>query len=105
MEDCLDIFGLYNIFSEYILFLISYKFNVGELARYLCEKLRREAASVKIQKNARKYIARTAYISLCDSAVSIQTGMRCMAARNKLKFRRQTESTIVIQVGRIFCLQ
>ncbi|KAI9078793.1 hypothetical protein K1719_039251 [Acacia pycnantha] len=69
----------------------------GELARCLCEKKRREAASVKIQKNGRMYIAKTSYKTLRASAVSVQTGMRCMAARNELKCRRRTEASIVIQ--------
>lgn len=44
------------------------------------------------------YLARKAYKELYSSAVSIQTGMRGMAARNELRFRRQTRAAIVIQV-------
>lgn len=45
------------------------------------------------------HLARKAYKELCSSAVSIQTGMRGMAARNELRFRRETRAAIVIQVN------
>ncbi|KAA8548908.1 hypothetical protein F0562_000592 [Nyssa sinensis] len=43
------------------------------------------------------FIARKAYKILCSSAVSIQTGMRGMAARNELRFRKQRAAAILIQ--------
>ncbi|KAM5553425.1 myosin-6-like [Rosa sericea] len=66
-----------------------------ELHRY--ENLRREVASVKIQKYSRRYISKNAYKIAWCSAVSIQTAMRGMAARSELKFRRRTTAAIVIQ--------
>lgn len=45
------------------------------------------------------HLARKVYIELCSSAVSIQTGMRGMTARNELRFRRQTKAAIIIQVN------
>ncbi|KAL5542469.1 hypothetical protein UlMin_010179 [Ulmus minor] len=69
----------------------------GQVARHHYECMRREAASVKIQKYYRMYFARNGYQKLYSSAVSIQTSMRGMAARNELKFRKQTRAAIVIQ--------
>jgi myosin-5 len=71
----------------------------GELARQVFEGLRREASSLLIQRYFRMHIARKAYKELYASAVSIQTGMRVMAARRELHFRRTTSAAIVIQVG------
>lgn len=44
------------------------------------------------------HIARKAYKELYASAVSIQTGMRMMAARCELNIRRRTGAATVIQV-------
>lgn len=74
----------------------------GQLARKVYEGLRREAASLRIQRDLRMHLARKAYKDLYSSSVSIQTGMRGMAARNELRFRRQTRATIKIQVGQGF---
>lgn len=71
---------------------------LGQLARQVYESMRREASSIRIQKDLRKHLARKAYNQLCSSAVSVQTGMRGMAARNELRFRRQTRAAIIIQV-------
>lgn len=73
-------------------------FSSGELARQVYESMRREASCLQIQKDLRMHLARKAYKELCCSAVSIQTGMRGMAARNQLRFRRQTRAAIIIQV-------
>ncbi|KAJ0110865.1 hypothetical protein Patl1_01663 [Pistacia atlantica] len=69
----------------------------GQLAREVYESVRREASSLRIQRDFRMYIARKAYKDLCSSASCIQTGMRGMAARNELRFRRQTQAAIIIQ--------
>lgn len=50
------------------------------------------------------YLAKKAYKDMCSSAVCIQTGMRGMAARNELRFRRQTQASIIIQVTLLFFL-
>ena len=50
------------------------------------------------------HVARKAYKELYFSAVSIQTGMRGMVARNLLRFRRQTRAAIVIQVRHFFII-
>lgn len=71
----------------------------GELTRHVYEGMRREASCMRIQRYLRMYLARKAYIELCSSAVSIQTGMLGMAARNELRFRQQTRAAILIQVS------
>jgi len=91
----------YYVINERLLhctFLCS-EFYAGQLARHQFECLRREAASMKIQKDFRMYISRNAYKTTYASAICIQTGMRGMAARNDLRFRRRTKAAIIIQVG------
>jgi myosin-5 len=60
--------------------------------------MRKEAASIRIQKNVRAHRARTFYTNLQASAKAIQTGMRAMAARNEYRYRRRTKAATVIQV-------
>ena len=76
-----------------------YEFNIGHLAQHQYECMRREAASLIIQKNFRMHISRNAYKTIYAPAIYIQTGMRGMAARNDLRFRKRTQAAIVIQVG------
>ena len=71
----------------------------GQLARQVFEGLRREASSLLIQRCFRMHIAKKAYKELYASAVSIQTGMRVMAAQCELYSRRRTSAAIIIQVG------
>lgn len=73
----------------------------GQLARQVYECMRREASSLMIQRDLRMYLARKAYKELHSSAVSIQTGMRGMAVRIELRFRRQTRAAIIIQVNEL----
>jgi len=70
----------------------------GQVARYVFEIKKREAACLIIQKDLRRYVARKSYLELYSSASTIQRGMRGMAARSELRFRRQTKAAIVIQV-------
>lgn len=87
--------GIYNLyFLCFLLWLIA-----GELARQVYENMRREASCLRIQRDYRMHLARKVYNELCSSAVSIQTGMRGMTARNELRFRRQTKAAIIIQVN------
>lgn len=60
--------------------------------------MRRDAASIKIQKHARAHSARKAYLQVYESAIVIQTGLRAMAARNEHRFQRETKASIIIQV-------
>lgn len=64
--------------------------------------MRREASSLMIQRDWRMYTARKAYREVHCSALSVQTGMRGMAARNELRLRRQTRAAIIIQVKPLF---
>ncbi|XP_052196430.1 myosin-6-like [Diospyros lotus] len=59
--------------------------------------MRKEAACLRIQKNARMYLSKKAYKMLISSAVTIQTGMRMLAAHHELHFRKQTKAAILIQ--------
>jgi len=70
----------------------------GQLARQVYEGMRQEASSLVIQRCFRMHIAWKAYKDLYTSAISIQTGMRGMAAHCELHFRRQTKAAIAIQV-------
>ncbi|KAE8668077.1 Myosin-6 [Hibiscus syriacus] len=69
----------------------------GQLGRHLYEGMRREAASLNIQKYTRRFIKRKSYKNLWFSAVSIQASLRALSARNELRFRKQTLAAIVIQ--------
>lgn len=73
----------------------------GEVGRHLYQCMRREAACLRIQRDARTFLAKKAYRTLCSSCISIQTGMRGMVARNELQFRKRTQAAIFIQVNLI----
>lgn len=68
--------------------------------------MRRDAASIRIQKHVRAHSARKAYLQVYESATAIQTGLRAMAARNEHRFRRETRASIIIQLSRfaLLCL-
>ena len=70
----------------------------GQIARHHYEDLRREAASLTIQAYYRMHFARKNYRNLCSASTTIQSGLRGMAARNELHFRRQTKAVVIIQV-------
>lgn len=71
---------------------------IAQLARKLYQNMRREAASICIQKNTRAHRARICYTNLQASATVIQTGLRAMDARNKHRHRRRTKAAIIVQV-------
>lgn len=60
--------------------------------------MRREAASIKIQKHVRACAARKSYMKLKTAAIVIQTGMRAMAARNEFRNRRRDKAATIVQV-------
>ena len=77
----------------------SFPFNISaKLARKLYGYLRREVASIRIQKHVRAHRARMNYTSSQASAIVIQSGLRATAARNEDRYRRQTKASIKIQV-------
>lgn len=61
--------------------------------------MRREAASLRIQKQARTYIRQTAYKRLCVSAIYVQTGLRARAARVELQYRKKRRAAVIIQAS------
>eukprot|EP00258_Populus_trichocarpa_P031058 XP_024447077.1 myosin-11 [Populus trichocarpa] len=72
----------------------------GRLACKIFDRMRREAAAIKIQKHTRKYAARTAYKKLHVSALVVQTGLRAMIARKEFRFRKRTKAATIIQARR-----
>lgn len=70
----------------------------AQLARKQYEQMRREAASIRIQKHQRTHMARKFYTKLRASAIVIQTGLRAMAARNDFRHRRRTKAATLVQV-------
>ena len=70
----------------------------ARIACKLYEHMRREAASIRIQKHARTRAARNSYIKLQEAALVIQTGLRAMAARNEFRRRRRNKGATIIQV-------
>ncbi|KAK1260558.1 hypothetical protein QJS04_geneDACA002230 [Acorus gramineus] len=72
----------------------------GHLVRQIYESLRREAACLKIQKNLRMCVARKTYKELLASSITIQSGLRGMAARKELLLKRQTRAAITIQAAK-----
>ncbi|KAK6126771.1 hypothetical protein DH2020_039479 [Rehmannia glutinosa] len=81
----------------YGLTITSFLFLLAISACNLYEQLRREAAAIKIQKNFRCYTARVSYLTLQNSAIIVQTGMRAMTALNEFRFRKHTKAAIKIQ--------
>ncbi|CDY39766.1 BnaA09g10180D [Brassica napus] len=66
----------------------------GQLARHIFEDLRRkEAAALKIQRALRIYLERRSYI---EAVVTVQSGLRGMAARDVLG--RKIKATLAIQI-------
>nr|GMD50605.1 myosin-17-like [Ipomoea batatas] len=70
------------------------------LACKLYEQSRREAAAIKIQKSFRCFVAWKSYSTLRHSAITLQTSMRAMVARDEFRFRKQTKASIEIQAAR-----
>lgn len=60
--------------------------------------MKREAAAKKIQKNIRRYHARTTYKKLHVLGLFLQTGLRAMAARKEFRFRKKSKAATVVQV-------
>ncbi|KAJ6915554.1 hypothetical protein NC652_018251 [Populus alba x Populus x berolinensis] len=59
---------------------------------HVCENISREAASLRIQRDLRMYLAKKAYKDLCYSTISIETGMSGIAT-----LQRHTRVAIMIQ--------
>ena len=70
----------------------------AQLARKLYEYMRKEAASIRVQKHVRAHTARKSYMNLQASAIAIQTGLRAMTARNEHRQRRRNKAATKVQV-------
>ncbi|TXG63786.1 hypothetical protein EZV62_010780 [Acer yangbiense] len=68
-----------------------------KLAHKKYTNMKREAASIKIQKNLQRLVARKAYATIQNAAVILQTALRVVAALNEFKSRRRTRATVIIQ--------
>ena len=60
--------------------------------------MRREAASIYIQKHVRAHKLRRTYKNLQAAATVIQTGIQALAAQNEYRYRRRTKAANKIQV-------
>lgn len=70
----------------------------GNLASKLFDKMRREAAAIRIQKHARRHQARKKYSKLRVSVLALQMTLRTMAARKEYQIRRRNKAATLIQV-------
>lgn len=50
----------------------------------------------------RMHYARKNYVEICSAATNIQSGLRGMDARIKLRLKRQTKAAVIIQVRKRF---
>ncbi|KAI4340198.1 hypothetical protein MLD38_025060 [Melastoma candidum] len=69
----------------------------GKLASKLFERMKKEVAATKIQKNARSYLCRMSYAKLRASCLVLQCYLRAMHARNVFEQRKRTNASITIQ--------
>nr|GMD57352.1 myosin-11-like isoform X1 [Ipomoea batatas] len=69
----------------------------GRVAGKLFEKLKKEAAALRIQAHTRRHQARKSYVRLRNSVLVVQTGLRSMDAHKRLRFRKQTKAATLIQ--------
>lgn len=92
--------SIVSFVGQHIFLQIADMFITGaaRLARKLYESMRREDASIRIQKYTRSHVARKSYTQLRSAAIVIQTGLQAMAARNEYRHKRRTKAAIIIQV-------
>ncbi|MFS7888776.1 putative IQ motif, EF-hand binding, P-loop containing nucleoside triphosphate hydrolase [Helianthus anomalus] len=69
----------------------------GTLAAKVYEDARKRIVSTKIQSNFRRYTLRSSYIRLGHAVVLIQAGLRAMAARYELRYRRLHKAATTLQ--------
>lgn len=60
--------------------------------------MKREIATVIIQRDLRRHLTRKAYLRIKLSTGVLQTGLRSMVARIEFRYRERTKAAIVIQV-------
>ncbi|XP_027081188.2 myosin-15 isoform X2 [Coffea eugenioides] len=69
----------------------------GHLARKLYTSIREETAAIIIQKYARRWLFRHAYVQLYMSIVFIQSSIRGFSARQKFLYRKEHRAASIIQ--------
>ncbi|KAE8667135.1 Myosin-12 [Hibiscus syriacus] len=69
----------------------------SNMARKIYDELRRESGALNVQKNFRRHIDRKSFLTMRKSAITLQTGLRSMIARNEFRFRKQTKAATIIQ--------
>lgn len=74
----------------------------GCLARNIIEARRQIAAAVSVEKYARRWLCRCAYLNLRSVALVIQSGIRYILAAKMLLHLKNVKATTVIQVILIF---
>lgn len=72
----------------------------GKRARKLYKEKREDAAAVKIQRNLRRQLATRSYNGIRFSAVTLQSGLRAMAARSEFRSREQNKAATALQVNK-----
>ena len=77
----------------------------GCLARNVLEAKRQTAAAVSVEKYARRWFCRCAYLHLRSAAVAIQSGVRYMLAYQSLLHLKKDEDTTIIQVCSSFSVE
>lgn len=61
--------------------------------------MKRQAASLKIQKNYRRHLFWMSYDRLKHSSVVLQTGLRAMAAHKAFRYKKTTKAALLVQVS------
>lgn len=74
----------------------------GCLARNMIEAKRQIAAAVSVEKYARRWFCRCAYLHLRSAALVIQSDVRYMLAAQRLLHLKKDKATTIIQVSLIF---
>jgi hypothetical protein len=72
--------------------------SAGCLARNILEARRQIAAAVSVEKFARRWLCRSAYLNLRSSVLVIQSGIRCILAAKILLHLKNVKAATIIQV-------
>lgn len=75
---------------------------LGKLACRLYQHMQRNAASLKIQTNYRRYLSRKIYNKLKLSVVVFQARLRSMVAGKKFRIKQQNKAAILLQVRTLY---
>jgi hypothetical protein len=81
---------------------IDFGCSAGCLARNVLEAKRQIAAAVSVERYARRWLCRCAYLHLRSAALVIQSSIRYMLAVQTLQHLKNAKASTVIQVFLIF---